>query len=276
MAKKKPRKQGDDAAADISPGAASNATASKEATTHKKQQPVNHLHNNKPNQTAKQNKGTGDITAHAAGGAPAAEPTRVGERPGQAEKRWRKEGIDLEVAAFRTRVREDLKEHHGYSKGEAHAEAWKRALAKYPPPGVAPADPPDLQGEGKISPSTPIQGDSGQVKGLQDVPRDWGELAENASLQAELAWVQSNRLVVVEERGNISRVHLDRARSPAPSWAALGWLETSIRSYAKYVDVVARSLSNTQDHEEDVRRERMAIAEIRELLDEMHRDRDEG
>ena len=33
------------------------------------------------------------------------------------------------------------------------------------------------------------------------------------------------------------------ASTPAPSMAALSWLETSIRSYAKYVDVVARALS---------------------------------
>ena len=39
-------------------------------------------------------------------------------------------------------------------------------------------------------------------------------------------------------------VHLDQALSPAPSWAALGWLETSIRSYAKYVDVAAKALQH--------------------------------
>ena len=58
-------------------------------------------------------------------------------------------------------------------------------------------------------------------------------------------------------------VHLDRASRPAPSQAALGWLETSIRAYAKYVDVLARSLKDEVDEAENVRRERMRIDEIR-------------
>jgi hypothetical protein len=67
-------------------------------------------------------------------------------------------------------------------------------------------------------------------------------------------------------------VHLARARSPAPSWAALGWLETSVRSYAKFVDVVAKSLTTQQDEKELVQRERLAIDEMREILAEMHQD----
>ena len=64
-------------------------------------------------------------------------------------------------------------------------------------------------------------------------------------------------------------VHLDRARSPAPSWATLSWLETSIRAYSKFVDVVARSLKDEVDEEANTRRERMAIEKMRELLAEM-------
>ena len=51
--------------------------------------------------------------------------------------------------------------------------------------------------------------------------------------------------------------------------AALGWLETSTRAYSKYVDVVARSLRDEADEVENVRRERMALAEIDELLAQM-------
>ncbi len=54
-----------------------------------------------------------------------------------------------------------------------------------------------------------------------------------------------------------------------PSWAALGWLETSIRSYAKFVDVAAKATAS-DDGEADVwRRERMAIEEVQALLNEM-------
>jgi hypothetical protein len=67
----------------------------------------------------------------------------------------------------------------------------------------------------------------------------------------------------------IAIVHLDRARTPAPSWAALGWLETSIRVYSKYIDVVAKALKNEENEQDMVKRERMAIDEIRSLLAEM-------
>ncbi len=59
-------------------------------------------------------------------------------------------------------------------------------------------------------------------------------------------------------------------RYSAPSWAALGWLETSIRAYAKYVDVVAKSLKDEQDEQENVKREKMRIGEIRDLLKEVN------
>ena len=54
----------------------------------------------------------------------------------------------------------------------------------------------------------------------------------------------------------------------------IGWLETSIRSYAKYVDIVAKSLKDEQDEQEHVRREKMAIEEARSLLAEMLEDSD--
>ena len=71
--------------------------------------------------------------------------------------------------------------------------------------------------------------DSGRVHGLSDVPADWLPLPANAALPAEISWVQANRLSVVEEKSlNLTVVHLDRAHEPAPSRAALVWLETSI------------------------------------------------
>ena len=96
----------------------------------------------------------------------------------------------------------------------------------------------------------------------------------NASLAAEIGWVQANRLRIVEERSSgTTVVELGRALSPAPSWAALGWLETSIRSYAKFVDVAAKTTASDDGEADVMRRERMAIEELRALLDEM---RDEG
>jgi hypothetical protein len=45
-----------------------------------------------------------------------------------------------------------------------------------------------------------------------------------------------------------------------------------VRSYAKFVDVVAKSLATQQDEKELVQRERLAIDEMREILAEMHQD----
>lgn len=116
-------------------------------------------------------------------------------------------------------------------------------------------------------------GDRSQLQGLGTIPPGWPDLPPNASLQAELAWVQAHRLAMIEGRpsGGV-HVHLDRASEPAPSKAALGWLETSIRSYAKYVDVVSRALKDEQDEQEGTRRERMRLDDIKALLDEMHED----
>jgi hypothetical protein len=110
----------------------------------------------------------------------------------------------------------------------------------------------------------------GQIQGLDRLPDSWPDLAANASLSAEVGWVQANRLRIVEEQvGGATVVHLDDALSPAPSWAALGWLETSIRSYAKFVDVVAKASGADDGGDAVMRRERMAIEEVRALLDEM-------
>lgn len=120
--------------------------------------------------------------------------------------------------------------------------------------------------------SQPAADSTTRLQGLGDVPASWPAMPDNASLATEIGWVQSQRLRIVEERGNTTIVHLDRARSPAPSWAALGWLETSIRSYAKFVDVVSRAAVGDSDEVEHVRREQLAIDEIKALLDEMHKD----
>ena len=75
--------------------------------------------------------------------------------------------------------------------------------------------------------------------------------------------------MVSESTSGATVVDLAAASTPSPSWAALGWLETSIRSYAKFIDIVARTLAVVHDEQQHVRRERVAIEEIRALLAEM-------
>ena len=207
---------------------------------------------------------------------PSLGPARGSQERAVATARWVKEGIDEQVAVYRDRVREEYKKSHpGCRRREAHEYAWAAAIAKFPPAGAesSPTDPLEQECRAHYAPNTPSRGESGRIQGLGDIPKGWPALPDNASLQAEVAWVQANRLVVVDERPSGSaHVHLDRARSPAPSWAALGWLETSIRSYAKYVEVAAKTTATQVDEQELVRRERMKIEEIRRLLDQMHRD----
>lgn len=137
------------------------------------------------------------------------------------------------------------------------------------PAGRAPASRPP-----KSQNPTDTQADS-VVVGLNKIPRHWPTLPPNASLAAEIQWVQAVRIDVVEELptgGTI--VRLDRAERPAPSRAALGWLETSIRAYAKYCDIAARAAANYEDEQEIARRERMSIERCRRLLLEMQEERD--
>lgn len=125
-----------------------------------------------------------------------------------------------------------------------------------------PSDDKDLQ--------TPAPRNSGSLQGLNEIPESWPTLPASAGLAAEVAWVQANRLYVVEELASGgTRVHLERAHEPAPSRSALGWLETSIRSYAKFVEVAAKVSGPGADEGEQIKREKLAIEEIRGLLAEM-------
>jgi hypothetical protein len=107
------------------------------------------------------------------------------------------------------------------------------------------------------------------VVGLDAIPADWPTLPANSSLAHEIQWVQANRLSVTRTADGLTIVDLSRALQPAPSWSALGWLETSIRAYSKFVDVAAKASASVEDEREMVRRERLAIDEIRGLLAEM-------
>jgi len=123
--------------------------------------------------------------------------------------------------------------------------------------------------EGGRSSGARARDDESQVIGLGDLPPEWPRLPPNAPLAVEIQWVQANRLQVVIESGDRCVVDLSRSLTPAPSYSALGWLETSIRAYTKFVDVAAKATATLEDEKEHVRREKMAIDDIRKLLAEM-------
>lgn len=225
--------------------------------------------------------GKGDNLA-AVNGAPVAEvPAASASRETQSDacRRWRNAGIDLQVATFRDRMRTDyIADHPGCKRRAAHDYAWERALAEFPPPGIAvpppaepapepePApvilDPPAVVDSPPAAPELTPASPGGGLAGLGDIPAAWPELAANAALPAEVGWVQANRLRVVQGGG----VDLSRSLSPAPSHAALSWLETSILFPAKWADVCVKATQGSTDDQEDVRRERLALGDVRTLL----------
>ena len=170
-------------------------------------------------------------------------------------ERLRREGRWAEASKLKDTALAEFRAK-GMKRDEASEAAWDAMEKAYPPLAATEAAAVNVR-----------------VQGLGEIPADWPELPANASLSAEVRWVQANRLRIVEERpGAATVVRLDRAMTPAPSWAALSWLETSIRSYAKFVEVAAKQAGEGQNEAEFQRKERMAIEEIRNLLAEMHQD----
>lgn len=196
------------------------------------------------------------------------------ETRAQASNRWILEGRRWETDNYRKDIIRQCRSE-GMTKEAASEHAWKACLARFPPPGneVSVIAPPEAVAaepepvEADEPPPAPIPSDQG-VPGLGTIPTDWPKLSANASLQAEIAWVSANRLLVRDGSG----VDLSKALSPAPSYSALSWLETSILFPSKFADISVKATQNQEDEAQHVRREKLAIEEIRSLLAEMMED----
>ncbi len=174
-------------------------------------------------------------------------------------ERLRREGNWSAASKFKDDALRDFRSK-GMKRDEASEAAWDAMEQAFPPIANVAATAGMRE---EVVTDTRIQG-------LSEIPSDWPPLADNASLQAEIGWCQANRLRVVEESASgVVTVHLVRARTPAPSWAALGWLETSIKTYAKFVDVAARVTAVQDGEAADIRREIQSIEEVRRLLASM-------
>jgi hypothetical protein len=168
----------------------------------------------------------------------------------------------------------------GLSKHEAQDSTYRQLDAMFPPKDATVEQKQQagqvggeaVAGEPHAVPSSdqaPARNQDAGVVGLDAIPADWPTLPANSSLAHEIQWVQANRLSVTRNADGLTVVDLSRALQPAPSWSALGWLETSIRAYSKFVDVAAKASATVEDEREMVRRERLGIDEIRGLLAEM-------
>jgi len=173
-------------------------------------------------------------------------------------ERLRREGRWDEATIFKDDALRDFRSK-GMRRDEASEAAWEAMEQAYPPIAAV-AETADMQAE--VATDTRIQG-------LNEIPAGWPTLPANATLQAEVSWVQANRLRCVRETSDCVVVDLSRALSPAPSYATLGWLETSIKTYSKFVDVAAKATASQDGEAAEIRREVFAIADIRKILEEM-------
>jgi hypothetical protein len=155
----------------------------------------------------------------------------------------------------------------GLSRRDSYARATTEVELLFPaePDPVEDPEPPTETTKPRGFGLSESEPQSSGVTGLGDIPDDWPQLPANASLASEVQWVTANRLRVRD--GN--RVDLTRSLGPAPSHSALSWLETAILFPSKFADVAVKVTANQEDEREHVRREKLAIQEIRELLAEM-------
>ncbi len=174
-------------------------------------------------------------------------------------KRLQRDGRWPEVEPVRDRLMRECRKQ-GMSKSEAQAWTYAELDRLYPPLEPEPTEDSDEE-----------FGDAagGSITGLNDIPECWGDLPPSSSLASDIRWVHANRVFVLEETTSGTIVHLDRADRPAPSKAALGWLETSIRAYSKYCDIAAKATARYDDEPKVVRRERFSVEQVRQLLSEM-------
>ena len=195
-------------------------------------------------------------------------------------RNWQRDGRWAEIEPQRDELMR-IARRSGLEKEAARMEVYAKLLELYPQQQQREGEESREDPGGGANPTARNDGaggntharDEAAVTGLSDVPADWPTLPPNATLAQEISWVQANRLSVVRDLGDRAIVDLRKAMSPAPSWAALGWLETSIRAYAKFVDVAAKASAHVEDERDMIRRERLAIDEIRLLLAEMLPDR---
>lgn len=192
-------------------------------------------------------------------------------------RNWQRDGRWSEVEPHRDQMMREAR-RSGLEKDAARKEVYAKLLEMFP---QATQPPPQMNEGSEAGGGANLTGsddgasgatharDGEAVKGLSVVPEDWPDLPANATLSAEIQWVQANRLRLVRETQHGTEVDLRKAMSPAPSWSALGWLETSIRAYSKFVDVAAKASATMEDEREMVKREKLAIEEVRGLLAEM-------
>ena len=155
----------------------------------------------------------------------------------------------------------------GMKRTEAVEEAWRRLAAEYPPlPHTAEPEPEPEHGDDETEEKA-----AGRAVGPTTLPVAWGELPDSAPLDVEVEWVHQNRVLVVEERASgKSLLHWERARKPAPGYGAVNLMEFAATNRKGFMDILQRVKPGENGDEENVRREKKSIAEIRGILEQLN------
>ena len=181
----------------------------------------------------------------------------------EAGARWKREGRDKEVSAFRNKAEADLRVA-GLSLGKAKDAAFNMAVGMFPPlaqpHGADPA----------VGDTAEPWGDWEDAIAQAGLPEAWGTLAESAPLDAEVEWVHQNRVLVVEDRpGKRPLFHWERARTPAPSYGAVNLMEFAATNRKGFMDILQRVKPGMGGDDDEVRREKVKVEEIRRVLEEL-------
>ena len=172
-------------------------------------------------------------------------------------ERLRRENRWPEAANFKETARTDFRAK-GMKRAEAAEAAWEAMAEAFPPLSVA---------EALADPGAP----EGTTTHAPPVP--WPDLPTDADFADEVRWVHSQYIRIIEETARGRAIHWERATTPPPSTGACSLARWAAENRtAFYKDMLPRVMAKVDDQAEEeakIRRERMALEEIDELLREM-------
>ena len=110
-----------------------------------------------------------------------------------------------------------------------------------------------------------LTGSTGGQPRTVTIPESWGPLPDRASWEDEVDWVHQNRIYVIEQRaGKDPRIHLERAKTPAPSSGAVALMLTAANADIKFTDWLQKAkIGGPEEGAEAIKGERMQIDDIK-------------
>jgi hypothetical protein len=184
-----------------------------------------------------------------------AEIAEITESKIELTERLRREGRWSEASRWKDQTIKELRAG-GMKRAEASEEGWRRMAAEFPPLVAATAAEPQAESpaESSIEPSSSTAARSiasststnssstATTATIGDsIPDAWGTIPAKALLEVEFEWVHQNRFLVIQERPS-GPVRLDwtRARSPAPSYGAIGLMQFAAANPKGFVDTLVK------------------------------------